>query len=123
MIYAEGRPEKWPPTSCGGWHKGRDPVVPLDRLALEWVDGTDIVYIGKAEQTLAKRLGELARFGAGEVVPHWGGRMIWQLPKVAALTVCWMPSPEKGGAGRDEVKLLQAFVAAHGRLPFANLRL
>jgi len=120
VTYADGKPSRWPPTSCGGWHKGRDPSVPAAQLEREWVEDTDIVYIGKSDRTLSQRLQELARFGQGEAVAHWGGRMIWQLPRTELLTVSWLAS---AAAARDEIKLLKTFMAEHGRLPFANLRL
>ena len=56
--YDAGQPKVWPTMSCGGWHKGRDPSQSPSRLADEWLEGTDIVYIGKTDRTLAKRIGE-----------------------------------------------------------------
>ena len=121
VVYDLDRPRVWPSRSCGGWHKGRDPAVAAHRLDYEWVDGTDIVYLGKTDRTLCKRLGELARFGRGEPVAHWGGRLIWQLPQVDKLLVGWR-TLDSGKASSEEKSLLSAFADTFGRLPFANLR-
>jgi hypothetical protein len=124
-VYAvsyEGEcPVSWPTQSRGGWHKARNPAVPVARLANEWVDGTDILYIGKTDRTLEKRIGEFARFGAGQPVAHWGGRLVWQLPDAGCLMIGWRES-KLGEASQDERKLLSDFLTVHGRLPFANLR-
>jgi hypothetical protein len=85
--------------SPGGWFKGKDPSVSVERLQQEWVPGAHVVYIGKADfrkrrrdvEALRKRLGEFGRFGAGEPVAHLGGRLIWQLADVDDLLVAWHP--------------------------------
>jgi hypothetical protein len=46
--------------SVGGRHKGRDLSLTRARLASEWVDGAEVVYIGSAEN-LRRRVDELAR--------------------------------------------------------------
>jgi hypothetical protein len=56
VAYDLGRPTEWPTVSCGGWYKGKDPSVASDRLDAEWHDDCDIVYIGKTDQTLRKRI-------------------------------------------------------------------
>ena len=122
VSYDAGCPSSWPTASCGGWHKGRNPAVDPKRLELEWVDETDIVYIGRTDRTLAKRIGEFARFGRGEPIGHWGGRLVWQLPEPTRLMVGWM-ALDRGLAGQRERALLTEFVAALDRLPFANLRM
>ena len=121
VSYGEARPKSWPNESCGGWHKKRNPAVDPARLNLEWVDGTDIVYLGRTDRTLAKRIGEFARFGSGQLVGHWGGRLIWQLPRPDLLTIGWLPL-DPGLAAERESALLAEFVSVFDRLPFANLR-
>lgn len=121
VTYDLSRPRVWPCKSCGGWHKGRDPTVTGQRLDREWVDGTDIVYLGKTDRTLLQRLSEFSRFGNGEAVAHWGGRLIWQLPQVERLLVGWRPL-DVGMATSEERALLLEFLDTFGRLPFANLR-
>lgn len=121
VSYEAGRPKSWQIESCGGWHKKRNPAVDPHRLNREWVDGTDIVYVGRTDRTLAKRIGEFARFGRGEPIGHWGGRLIWQLPHADLLMVGWI-ALDMGLATERESALLAEFLEAFDRLPFANLR-
>lgn len=76
-----------------------------------------VVYIGKAHE-LYTRLKAYARFGAGEPVAHWSGRLIWQVAGADELLVAWRP-----GSARELEKLLLArFAELHaGRRPLANL--
>lgn len=108
----------------GGFFKNKDPNISIEALERKWVPGSPIVYIGKAggsksKRTLQKRLREYAQFGSGLPVPHWGGRLIWQLPDSENLDVCWRPYAE---AASLETELLALHVAEFGALPFANLR-
>jgi hypothetical protein len=104
--------------SQGGWFKGRNPAVAVDQLASKWVHGAQVVYIGQGSN-LRRRISQLARFGLGHPVGHWGGRYLWQLDDCADLTIAWRRDDEPTQA---ETALLSRFVARHGRLPFANLR-
>jgi hypothetical protein len=121
VSYDGGKPSAWPTDSVGGWHKGRNPSVNLQDLESNWVDDTDIVYIGKTDRTLAKRITEFARFGNSEPVGHWGGRLIWQLPEPSQLMIGWK-ALQSATAISTETELLTEFHAAFGKLPFANLR-
>ena len=78
------------------------------------------VYIGKAD-VANRRLRQFARFGAGEPIGHWGGRMLWQLVGRESLVVTCRETPGKIPAD-VESRMLADFVATHGRLPFANLK-
>ena len=121
VAYDLNRPKFWPTESCGGWHKGRNPAVAAQRLEQEWVDGTDIVYLGKTDRTLAQRIREFARFGRGEAVAHWGGRLVWQLPHVETIVIGWK-ALDRNTSTSEERALLEEFVDTFGCLPFANLR-
>jgi hypothetical protein len=111
-------------TSTAGWRKGRDPAVSLQQLAAKWVQGTEVLYIGKADAGTAGRHGlrgrlrQYARHGLGRT-SHHGGRYIWQLQDSATLLVAWKPSSD---ARAEEVALLAEFEAQHHALPFANLK-
>lgn len=105
--------------SVGGHFKGRDPSVPTKVLGEKWVDGAEVLYIGRSGD-LRQRVRELLRFGAGRPVGHWGGRYLWQLEDSERLLVAWL------GTGEPEAKeahLIRLFREEFGGLlPFANLR-
>jgi hypothetical protein len=116
--------------SRAGLFKGQDPSVPQEHLQREWVDGANVVYIGKADfrkrrkevEALRLRLSEFAAFGAGEPHAHWGGRLIWQLADANELLVAWHEVTWAETARDYEKRLLSRFVEVHdGRRPFANL--
>jgi hypothetical protein len=118
ITYGGGEPVPFADRSCGGWFKGKDPTVPRDALLANWVQGAEVVYIGKADQ-LKRRLTQYADFGAGKPVGHWGGRLIWQLPNVAALRVAWKETPGRVPV-EVETEPIAAFRQANGKPPFAN---
>lgn len=113
-------------SSPAGRFKGKDPSIPPDALARKWVEGPEVVYIGKAtvgtsgRRGLRKRLDEYRRFGAGEPVGHWGGRFVWQLEDSVDLLVAWNATEED--ASQVESRMLGDFVDRYSMLPFANLR-
>jgi len=128
-VYAVLRINRTPPrfraASVGGWFKGRDPSVAVDVLRESWVDGEEIVYIGKAggsiRRGLRKRLEEYRRYGEGEPVGHQGGRYVWQLEDSSDLLVAWRETPGEDPA-HVETEMLVEFRDRTGSLPFANLR-
>ncbi len=104
--------------SPGAPVKGRDPTVTLSSLEANWVEGAQILYIGRAG-ALRRRLRELVRFGAGSPTSNWGGRLLWQLSDAPDLVVAWRltgDDPPKAA----EAALLADFRARHGKPPFAN---
>ena len=112
--------------STGGYFKGKDPTVQQDELEHHWVEGTIVLYIGKAggvnsTRTLRGRLQTYLKFGEGKPVAHWGGRYIWQLADADELVICWKTTPRSDPA-LEEQKLIRAFTARYGKRPFANLR-
>ncbi len=114
-------------SSGAGRFKGKDPSVSAERLKREWVHGASVIYIGKASErkrgasALAARLDEYRRFGAGEPIGHWGGRLIWQLRDHADLLVAWRPT-RPDDPEQVEADMIDSFAAVYGALPFANLK-
>jgi hypothetical protein len=108
------------PTNPGGRFKGKDPTVKHHVLESKWVEGAQVIYIGQGAR-LSRRLRELARFGTGEPVGHWGGRYMWQLRGSEELLVAWLPISER--SPRDvELEIVAWFREVHGgSLPFANI--
>jgi hypothetical protein len=122
-VYVVVREASEPPTfldaSPAGWFKGRDPSVPIDRLTRQWVQGTPVIYVGKADN-LRTRLGAYKRHGAGEPVGHWGGRFVWQCRDSEDHLVAWRTTTDRPADA--ESQLLSQFESSFGSLPFANLR-
>jgi hypothetical protein len=114
---ASGEPE-FLKTNPGGRFKGRDPTVPEEALRLNWVDGAEVVYIGKADE-LRRRLRHFADFGAGKPIGHWGGRLLWQLAESETLLVVWKETPGEIPVDAESA-LIAAFRATFGKPPFAN---
>ncbi|MBN8622857.1 MAG: GIY-YIG nuclease family protein [Flavobacteriales bacterium] len=102
----------------GGFFKGKDPNVNLETLEQNWVNASNIVYIGKATD-LQKRLNQYFNFGNGKNVGHYGGRLIWQLENSKNLQVCWKVTSEDPRI--IEAELIQKFSTKFGKRPFANL--
>lgn len=111
-------PIVWQP-NCGGWFKDRDPAISLERLNLNWVNGAEIGYIGKAND-LKRRLVEFAKFGLGRRIGHWGGRILWHLPQPDQLRVAWKVVDHGIDPALEERKMIKDFAMAYGKPPFAN---
>ena len=109
------------PANPGGRCKGKDPTLPLPKLQERWVAGAHVIYIGKAND-LRRRLRQYSRFGAGQAVGHWGGRLIWQLAQADQLVVAWREVAAAQPPTQLESSLLNAFCIQYGSLPFANRR-
>lgn len=102
----------------GGRFKGRDPNVPVEVLKANWVEGTPVLYIGKAT-SLRKRISQYLGFGHGKPIGHWGGRYIWQLADVTQFLFCWLQVD--GNADAVETDMISRFRERYGCRPFANL--
>jgi len=111
--------------SPGGWFKG-DPTVSVEKLKSNWIENTDILYIGKAggtteNTTLNSRIRAYIQFGSGVRRSHGGGRYIWQLKGhnnfLVAFKVLYNDEPKE-----IETQMLEEFIGINGKLPFANLR-
>ena len=74
-VYVIVRTSATPPTflssSPAGHFKGHEPSVSIEELTAAWVDGAEVMYVGKAgagkdgRRGLRKRLEEYRRYGAG----------------------------------------------------------
>lgn len=109
----------------GGHFKGKNPNISLTELKHNWVENTQVVYIGKAggddsKATLRSRLTQYFRFGQGKNVGHYGGRLIWQIKNSKELLVCWKPLPNDDPRS-VEAELIRDFVTKYKKRPFANL--
>lgn len=122
VVYRQAAdPPSFLATSSGGRFKGKDPTVAHERMADEWIPNANVVYIGKADD-LRTRLKAYARFGAGEPVAHWGGRLIWQLTDADDLLVAWHVVATSTPSRDLEKRLLAQFAKDHAsRRPLANL--
>lgn len=113
--------------SVGGRFKHKDPSADSGILTERMNYLSDTLYIGKADagpkanRGLQKRVSELAKFGNGLPVGHWGGRYLWQLSESTSLRVAWKETHDRS-AREAERELLEEFLDLHGQLPFANIR-
>ncbi|MDI3213942.1 hypothetical protein [Arthrobacter sp. AL12] len=129
-IFAVLQPEGFRPQflarSTAGIFKKKDPTLKAEALAAEWVDGADVLYLGKAgpgskgNRGLRRQIQEFVDFGKGKPPGHWDGRLIWQLAAAGTLTVAWRELPVEQLNAAD-AGYHAAFVEEFGRLPFANL--
>lgn len=129
-IFAVLQPEGFRPQflarSTAGVFKKKDPTLNPEALKAEWVDGADVLYVGKAgpgskgNRGLRRQIQEFVDFGQGKPPGHWDGRLIWQLAAAGSLIVAWkeLPVEQLNAAEADHHA---AFVEEFGRLPFANL--
>lgn len=112
--------------STAGVFKKKDPTLEVDMLDAEWVDGADVLYLGKAgpgsrgNRGLRRQIQEFVDFGAGRPPGHWDGRLVWQLAAAKTLVIAWKELPVEELAPA-EARYHAAFVEEFGRLPFANL--
>ncbi|MGV0941060.1 hypothetical protein [Empedobacter sp. ULE_I140] len=125
IIYSENINPKFEEVGTGGFFKQKNPNVSLDELNQNWVNQSNILYIGKAgsltgSATLYSRLKQYFDFGNGKSVGHWGGRLIWQINNPYQLKVCWLPTPNNDPR-EIEKKLIKQFITQFGQRPFANL--
>ncbi len=129
-IFAVLRPDGFQPQflakSTAGIFKKKDPPLKAEALDAEWVDGADVLYVGKAgpgskgNRGLRRQIQEFVDFGRGRPPGHWDGRMIWQLAAAGSLVVAWKELPVEQ-LNAAEAGHHAAFREEFGRLPFANL--
>jgi len=125
VLRESSEPVQFLTVGSGGFFKGKNPNVSIQELKANWVDGSAVVYIGKAgadgkKATLQSRLRQYFRFGQGKNVGHWGGRLIWQIQGAEDFLVCWKETPDE--APREvEAQLIREFTSQFLKRPFANL--
>ena len=129
-IFALLKPAGFEPrflrTSTAGVFKKKNPSLPKDKLAAEWVPDADILFIGKASpgskgnRGLRRQVSEFMDFGNGLPPGHWDGRLIWQLADAEDLILAWKELPAEE-LNRALAAYHAEFLQAYGKLPFANL--
>jgi hypothetical protein len=126
VLQPEGYAPQFLAKSTAGIFKKKDPSLRAPALAAEWVDGAEVLYLGKAgpgskgNRGLRRQIQEFVDFGKGKPPGHWDGRLIWQLAGAKSLTVAWKELPAEE-LNQAEAKYHAEFREIHGRLPFANL--
>ena len=120
VLYTHDTRPDFMQVGTGGFFKDEDPNVSIEELEANWIDGEQIIYIGKAT-SLRDRLSQYMKFGIGKKIGHKGGRYVWQIKDSANLLVCWKRTDEEP---RDvEKKMIAEVKLSHkGRRPFANLQ-
>lgn len=112
-------------TNEGG--KTVNETVAKSVLESKWVQGTVVLYFGKAggssqSATLRTRIRQLVRFGEKKADNHKGGSYIWQLANNRDLQVCCKVVVDREPA-HVEAEMLHEFNSQYKRLPFANRQL
>ena len=123
-IYIIVRPEKMQDillnqTSNAGKYKGKDPTVNIEKLKQKLLVQADILYLGKSEGSVEKRMHQHIEFWNGKPISAWGGRSIAQIQHFEDLEVWYLPcdNPKE-----MESALLNDFETKYNQLPFANWR-
>ena len=92
-----------------------DLVIDRDFESQRWLRDEPVVYIGKADQPIEKRVGQFYRQKCGDRSPHAGGQVILLLN--CDLWVYWSPADYPRSAERT---MLCEFEKQVGKVPFAN---
>jgi hypothetical protein len=126
VLYTPQKEPGFLTVGTGGHFKGRNPNVLVSMLKNNWVEDTLVIYIGQAgggasSATLRSRIRQYLRFGQGNDVGHYGGRLIWQISDSTDLLFCWKPLTNQNPR-EIEKELIREFVLKYGKMPFANLR-
>src|SRR5947209_8025146 len=65
VLRTKKEPVEFLDSSPGGRFKGRDPTVESDVLQRKWIEGCEVLYIGKSDN-IQRRLKQYAEFGSGK---------------------------------------------------------
>ena len=107
------------PTSNAGKFKGKDPTVKIEKLKQKLSVEADILYLGKSEDSVEKRMQQHIEFWNGKPIAAWGGRSIAQIKNYEDLEVWYLPCDNHK---EMESTLLREFERQYKKLPFANWR-
>lgn len=99
-------------------YKGKDPSELIATLKKRWVKGSAVLYVGKSEDNLRKRIRQYVDWSLGKK-GHHGGCYIWQLRQASKIKFCWRPTPDLEPSVA-EADLIRRFEKHYGTLPFAN---
>jgi len=105
-------------TGTVGFFKGKYPNVSLSTLEDNWIEGSKVVYTGKATN-LKARLGLYFKFGQGKNIGHYGCRLIWQLGNSRKIVICWKVISDVTPRIAEK-ELIKAFKVMNGKRSFAN---
>lgn len=89
--------------------------IEIESESRRWLPNEPVVYIGKADQAIQKRVGQFYRQQCGKRSPHAGGQAILLLD--CDLWVYWSPS---SNPRQSERTMLEAFEIRTGQPPFGN---
>ena len=87
----------------------------LEYEHMRWLPNETIVYIGKTDETIRKRVGAFYRHKCGDKSPHAGGQILKLLQ--CDLWVYWSPAANPYDI---EQRMICAFREETGQAPFAN---
>jgi len=119
VIYPYRDNPEFSEKGTGGCYKGKNPNVSTKLLKCLWLRNSKVIYIGKADN-LKHRIEKYIKFGQGQNVDHYGGRLIWQIKNSDDLILCWKLTPENKPR-EVEKELIFEFEEHYKRKPFANL--
>ena len=90
----------------------------VQRLRSFWLPEENVLYIGKTDAALKRRVNAYYKTELGARKPHSGGQWLKTLRNIDELFVYYAPTdrPEE-----NEAALLKYFYDSAGELPFANL--
>jgi hypothetical protein len=119
-----GEAVKFRQSSPAGRYRGIDPTQSTEFLRTRWIEGAEVLYIGKTDVTLRDRISRLLRFGAGKPIAGYGGRLVWQLADADDLAFAWRELGRNANLRPADLKrsLIVEFRHQNGdRPPFANI--
>ena len=90
-------------------------TLDLEYERQRWLPNEPVIYIGKTDRTIHKRVGEFYDHKCGDKRPHAGGQVLLLLQ--CPLWVYWSPATDPR---LSEQTMIRAFKERVGKEPFAN---